>query len=233
MDVTIFVDRDSMEPDQLFSVGSRHIGQANRAQFLALVLDKSVFTDHFHDHFACTLEGRSMMLATEQQLSPVISKQAGGFLLCQFSHAEDLLFGIDALQSFHIPIHEVYTPVYIEGLKAKLELKKLKTGYAVLKYGCFGGASLSPLLLYALNRDWRVPLINMALTALFLLIAFLCASRLIATKPPRIIKLPATDHRFAIMIEKKHIIVYEGIASFLQYSGAVEISQAVKKMLIK
>lgn len=172
----------------------------------------------------------------EQQPSGFVSKKTGGLLLCHFSHTEDLLFGIDALQSFHIPIHEVYTPVYIEGLRSKLALKKIKTGYCVLRYGCLGAASLGPLLLYAWNHDWRArftghEMINLTLTVLFLLVAFRYASWLMATKPPAIIKLPVTDHRFSIVVKTRHIMMDEGVASFLQYSGAVEITQAVKRLL--
>lgn len=171
-----------------------------------------------------------------QQSPGLVSKKAGGFLLCHFSHAEDLIFGIKALQSFHIPIHEVYTPVYIEGLRAKLEIKKFRMGYSVLKYGCFGGASLSPLFMYVLNHDWNKPLsgsdaVSIVITVTCLMVAFLCASWLMAAKPPAIVKLPANDHRFAIVVKTKHVIMDEGVASFLQYSGAVEITQAVKRML--
>lgn len=167
-----------------------------------------------------------------------VSKRTGGFLLCYFSHEEDLLFGIDALQSFHIPIHEVYTPVYINGLKSKLALRKLKTGHAALKYGCFGGASLSPLFLYALNRDWRVPfsgneIISAVISTLFLLLAFLYISWLMTVKPPKIIRLPPPDHRFAIVVKTRYLIMNEGVASFLQYSGAVEITRAIKSMLAR
>ncbi|UOE47440.1 DUF3341 domain-containing protein [Mucilaginibacter sp. SMC90] len=173
---------------------------------------------------------------TGNQSSHLISKAAGGFLLCHFSHAEDLLFGIEALQSFHIPIHEVYTPVHIEGLKYKLRLKELKRGYIALKYGCFGGAVLAPLVLYTLTHNWHLPLLGneiivTVLTSLFMLGAFICASWLMTTKPPRIIRLPVIDYRFAIVLKTSYIVMDEGVASFLQYSGSVEIARAVKRML--
>lgn len=161
-----------------------------------------------------------MMPTTEQPSPAVISKKAGGFTICHFSHAGDLLLGINALRSFHIPIHEVYTPIYIEGLKSRLEIKKWKVSYIILKYGCFGGASLTSIVCSTNNMTGAV----------LLLFAFVFASWLMATKPPKIIKY--RDPRFLIVIKTKNIIPDEGIASFLRYSGSVEITQTVKKMLI-
>jgi hypothetical protein len=172
------------------------------------------------------MEGREMMLATEQHLPNVISKKAGGFTLCHFSYAEDLLFGIEALRSFNIPIHEVYSPIPIDGLKSRLEIKRLKTGYAFLKYGCFGGISFTSLIGYALAHNWSALL----LTILFTGVAFVFASWLIPTKPPKIVR--SNDPRFLIVIETNNIIPDEGVASFLRYSGSVEITRAVKRMLV-
>lgn len=171
-----------------------------------------------------------------QQSPGPVSKRGGGLILCYFGHAEDLLFGIEALQSLQIPMHEIYTPVYIEGMKSKLDLRKSETGYAVLKYGCFGSASISPLLLYALNHNWRMPssgdeMLSIALSTLFLLATFLYISWLMTVKPPKIIRPSSNDHQFAIVIKTRHIIMNEGVTSFLQYSGSVEITRAVKNML--
>ncbi|MEN0053499.1 MAG: quinol:electron acceptor oxidoreductase subunit ActD [Mucilaginibacter sp.] len=173
----------------------------------------------------------------EQRLTGVLSKKAGGFVLCSFSHAEDLLFGIDALKSFNIPIYEVHSPTYIDALKTRLELKKLNTGQIALKYGCFGGASITSIIFYAAGHNWGAPAtvrdyLGMGLQVFFLVFAIVFASWLTMNKPPEIVKLPSNDTRFLIVIKTRNIIADEGVASFLQYSGSVEITQAVKKMLL-
>jgi hypothetical protein len=173
----------------------------------------------------------------ERRLTEVISRRAGGFVLCNFSYADDLLFGIDALKSFNIPIYEVYTPLRIGGLKSKLEIKRLKAGHAALKYGCFGGLSFTSIVFYALGHNWDVAptaqdMLGFGVLLSFLILSFFFASWLIAVKPPRIIRLPSGDSRFLIVVKTKNIMPGEGVASFLQYSGSVEITQAVKKMLL-
>ena len=173
----------------------------------------------------------------EQRLSGVISRRSGGFVLCNFSHTDDLLFGIDALRSFNIPINEVYSPARIDELKSKLEIKRLKAGHTVLKYGCIGGASLAPMLFYALDHNGGATssvkdIPGMVFTAFFLISTFFLASWLTTSKPPEIIKLPPNDRRFLIVIKTRNIMPNEKVASFLQYSGSVEITQAVKKLLL-
>lgn len=173
----------------------------------------------------------------EQRLSEVISKKSGGFILCYFNNAEDLLSGIDALKSFNIPILEVYSSRYIEALKTKVELKRLKAGQATLKYLCFGGVSLVSIAGYILDHNWNTTLNTKDVigigTTLFLMIStFVLASWLLVAKPPKIIQLLRNDARFLIVIKTKNVILDDNVASFLQYSGSVEITQAVKRMLL-
>jgi hypothetical protein len=163
-----------------------------------------------------------------QAASKVVSKKAGGFVLCNFSHAEDLLFGIEALRSLQIPIKEVYSPVRIEDLNAKLEAKRLKVGHAALTYGCLGGMAFTSIIGYCFDHHNNIS----PLLLLLVSVTFLFAWWLTAVKPPKVIKLPQNDRRFLIVINTHNIMRTAGIADFLQYSGSVEITRAVKKMLL-
>lgn len=156
-----------------------------------------------------------------------IDRKTGGFVLCHFSHAEDLLFGIDALKSLQIPIQEVYAPNRINELQSRLALKRLKAGHAFLTYGCLGGMAFTSIIGYALDHQGNVP----PLLLLSVALAFGLAYGFMP-KPPKVFKLPSNDLRFLIVVKTKNIILVEGVASFLQYSGSVEITQAVKKMLL-
>ena len=173
----------------------------------------------------------------QQQLPSQLPKKPGEFVLCSFSNVHDLLFGIDAIKSFNIPICEVCSPAHIEELKTKLEINRLRIGYNILKYGCLGGLVFVSMASYAMNRDWNTMLsykevISMLVVAAFMVFNMVFASRLLVDKLPAIIKLPANDCRYLVIVKKGNIIPGKNVASFLQYSGSVEITQAVKQMLL-
>jgi hypothetical protein len=174
---------------------------------------------------------------SDHRLSSPVTKRPGGLVLCHFSNAQDLLFGIDALRSFHIPIYEVYSPTHTDQLNARLEIRKFKRGHAVLKYGCILGLTISSIGFYIFNRQWTIPLtamdyLRLALPIVLLIVASTLASSFITSKPPEVIKLSSADARFLIIIKTENIIPCEDVASFLQYSGSLEITRAVKRMLL-
>lgn len=153
-----------------------------------------------------------------------------------FENKHDLLHGIDVLQQYKISISEVYTPKFIRGLDQKLKIKEIKTGLAVLKFGCLGGAALTTLMFYILQHGITFSfssesLIGLVLNLVIMLVTFLLAMLLFPAKAPKLFKLKSRDHRFLVVIKSNHVTSDENISNLLKYSEAVELSPSIKNMI--
>ena len=60
------------------------------------------------------------------------------YILGLFDDPDDMMHGIDALQKNSVPIYDVYTPMPIHGIEAKLGVKDSRLGYAAFMFGCLG-----------------------------------------------------------------------------------------------
>jgi hypothetical protein len=147
--------------------------------------------------------------------------------LMHFDSKEELLSGIDTLLHYNIVIHEIHTPVPIPTLKTKLNIKQLRLGYAVLKFGCPGAIAFTTLICELFARG-HINLFNLS----FIVVAFLLATRLFPGQAPQLFKLKAGDNRYLVVVDLKNISVNKTITQLFQYAGAVEFSPAVKNIII-
>ncbi|WP_316844122.1 quinol:electron acceptor oxidoreductase subunit ActD [Pedobacter psychrodurus] len=157
-------------------------------------------------------------------------------ILMHFESEHDLLHGIDVLQQYKISINEVYSPKNIRGLDQKLKIKEIKTGLAILKFGCLGGAALSTFLYYILQHGITFSLDSESLMGLMLnlvvmLVTFVLAMQLFPAKAPKLFKIKSRDHRFLVVIKSNHVTSDENVSNLLKYSEAVELSPSIKDMI--
>jgi hypothetical protein len=157
--------------------------------------------------------------------------------LLHFDGVADLLHGIDALQYYQIPICEVYTPVTIPGIESILRIKQIRSGYAVLKFGCLGGTAITTLIYYmfgqnSLNISSRNSVVTLLFMVLVMLITYFFAARLFPGSAPKIIRLKNRDQRYLIIVNANQITHHGDIQNLFKYATAVEISAAVKNIVI-
>lgn len=155
-------------------------------------------------------------------------------ILMHFDSKHDFLHGIDALQHYKIPICEVYTPKRIYGLEDKLRIKKIRMGYRVLKFGCLGGTAATTLAYYLFSPGSVTgrSLLELVFNLFIMLTTLLLATRLFPGQAPKVFSLSHDDRRYLIVVEAGSTIPHEDISNLFEYSGAVELSPAIKKMII-
>jgi hypothetical protein len=159
------------------------------------------------------------------------------FTLMHFDDAQDLLHGIEALQHYSVPICEVYTPTQIPGIETRLGIKRIRLGNAILKYGCPAGIAFTTLAGYlmeyhSLTKPVEKPVFTLVFTLLIMTVTFFLATRLLPKRTPRMITPKPNDNRYLIVVDAQGIIPNENITNLFRYAGAVEISSAVKNIVI-
>lgn len=151
-------------------------------------------------------------------------------ILLHFYDREDLLHGIKVLQHYKIPICEVYTPGHIYGIESKLQIKKIRFGYTILKYGCLGGTALTTIGYYLFAQDSfnaKTVLFNLSV----ILVTFFFATRLFSGAAPKVIALKRKDNRYLMVVNANSIIPNDDVTSLFKYAEAVETSSAIKNMI--
>ena len=150
--------------------------------------------------------------------------------LLHFDSPEDLLAGIDMLQQHNIIIREIYSAQPIPGIEATLKTKQLQFGEMILRFGCFGGMGLTSLGYYFLQSQANLKIV--LLNTIALLVTLFIAGCLFLVKTPKLITLKPGDRRYLALVDTQHIPVNESIAHLFQYTGAVELSLAIKNIVI-
>jgi hypothetical protein len=150
--------------------------------------------------------------------------------LLHFDSAQDLLDGVDMLQQHRIVIREIYSAEPIPGIELKLGIKRVQMGGAIFKFGCLGGMALTSLGCYFLQHqaNWKTVILNL----LVLLVTLIIADRLFAIGAPKVFTLNPGDKRCLVVVDTQRISVHEAIAHLFQYTSAVEISVAIKNIVI-
>ena len=150
--------------------------------------------------------------------------------LLHFENPEDLLAGIDTLQQHRIIIREIYTPQPMPNIESKLRTKQLQLGKVIFRFGCLGGMGLTSLGYYFQEPqvNWKTVLINV----LILLATLLIAGCLFPIRVPGVFTLKPGDRRYLAVVDTQCITVNESIAHLFQYTGAVELSPAIKNIVI-
>jgi hypothetical protein len=168
------------------------------------------------------------------------------YILGLFDDPDVMMQGIDKLQKNSIPIYDVYTPMPIHGIDAKLGVKESRLGYAAFMFGCLGGTVIFSIIYYFMVHDWPmniggkpyfaipnfVPATfewTVLFTAFGMAFTFFYATHLFPGRAPRVMDLRATDDRFVIAIDAKSNVSHEEITNILKEAGAVEVKHNTRK----
>ncbi|NHA05730.1 DUF3341 domain-containing protein [Mucilaginibacter sp. HC2] len=168
------------------------------------------------------------------------------YILGIFDDPDDLMHGIDKLQKNSVPIYDVYTPMPIHGIDAKLGIKDSRLGYAAFMFGCMGGTTIFTLVYYFLVHDWPMDIggknffaipdfipVTFEWTVLFasygMAFTFFFATHLFPGRAPRVMDLRATNDKFVIAIDAKGNIPHEDINTILKEAGASEVKHNDRK----
>ena len=168
------------------------------------------------------------------------------FILGCFDDPDDMMHGIEKLQKNSVPIYDVYTPMPIHGIEAKLGVKPSRLGYAAFMFGCLGGSTIFAIIYYTMVHDWPnniggknafaipdfIPITfewTVLFTAFGMVATFFYATHLFPGRTPRVMDYRATDDRFIIAIDAKGNVPHDDITSILKDAGAVEIKHNDRK----
>ena len=168
------------------------------------------------------------------------------YILGLFDDPDVMMQGIDKLQKNSIAIYDVYTPMPIHGIDAKLGVKESRLGYAAFMFGCLGGTVIFSIIYYFMVHDWPmniggkpyfsipnfVPATfewTVLFTAFGMAFTFFYATHLFPGRAPRVMDLRATDDRFVIAIDAKGSVSHEDITNILKEAGAVEVKHNTRK----
>ncbi|MGF7073979.1 DUF3341 domain-containing protein [Mucilaginibacter sp. cycad4] len=168
------------------------------------------------------------------------------YILGVFDDPDDMMHGIDKLQKNSVPIYDVYTPMPIHGIEAKLNIKDSRLGYAAFMFGCLGGTIMFSMVYYMLVHDWPINIggknffaipdfipVTFEWTVLWtsfgMTFTFFFASHLFPGRAPRVMDLRATDDKFVIAINAKGNIPHDDITNLLKEAGATEVKHNDRK----
>jgi hypothetical protein len=168
------------------------------------------------------------------------------YILGLFDDPDVMMHGIDKLQKNSVPIYDVYTPMPIHGIEAKLGIKDSRLGYAAFLFGCLGGTTIFTLVCYFLVYDWPMNIggkphfavpdfipVTFEWSVLFasfgMAFTFFYATHLFPGRAPRVMDLRATNDRFVIAIDAKTDVPHDDITNILKEAGAVEIKHNDRK----
>ncbi|WDZ99506.1 DUF3341 domain-containing protein [Mucilaginibacter sp. SJ] len=168
------------------------------------------------------------------------------YILGVFDDPDEMMHGIDKLQKNSVPIYDVYTPMPIHGIEAKLNIKDSRLGYAAFMFGCLGGTIMFSMVYYMLVHDWPINIggknffaipdfipVTFEWTVLWtsfgMTFTFFFASHLFPGRAPRVMDLRATDDKFVIAINAKGNIPHDDITNLLKEAGATEVKHNDRK----
>ncbi|UOE48380.1 DUF3341 domain-containing protein [Mucilaginibacter sp. SMC90] len=168
------------------------------------------------------------------------------YILGVFDDPDDMMHGIDKLQKNSVPIYDVYTPMPIHGIEAKLNIKDSRLGYAAFMFGCLGGTIMFSMVYYMLVHDWPINIggknffaipdfipVTFEWTVLWtsfgMTFTFFFATHLFPGRAPRVMDLRATDDKFVIAINAKGNIPHDDITNLLKEAGATEVKHNDRK----
>lgn len=168
------------------------------------------------------------------------------YILGVFDDPDEMMHGIDKLQKNSVPIYDVYTPMPIHGIEAKLNIKDSRLGYAAFMFGCLGGSIMFGMVYYMLVHDWPMDIggknsfaipdfvpVTFEWTILWasfgMTFTFFFATHLFPGRAPRVMDLRATDDKFVIAIDAKGNIPHDDITNLLKEAGATEVKHNDRK----
>jgi hypothetical protein len=168
------------------------------------------------------------------------------YILAHFEDPDEMMHGIDKLQENNISIYDVFTPMPIHGIEAKLGIKRSRLPIAAFIFGLTGTLTAISMIYYMLVYDWPMNIggkpslampdfvpITFELTVLFasygMGFTYFFANHLFPGRAPRVMDLRATNDRFVVAIDAAQNPYPDKIDNLLKEAGAVEILHRDRK----
>jgi len=168
------------------------------------------------------------------------------YIIGSFADPDEMMDGIDKLQSNNIKIYDCFTPMPIHGIEAKLGVKPSRLPIAAFLFGLLGFILGFSLLYYTMAHDWPINIggkpsfsapafvpvtfeVTILLCALGMVATFFYRNHLFPGRAPRVMDLRATDDRFIIAIDAQSNTNHELIDTLLKEAGAVEVKYNERK----
>lgn len=168
------------------------------------------------------------------------------YILGSFGDPDEMMHGIEKLQENNVPIYDVFTPMPIHGIEAKLGVKPSRLPIAAFLFGTLGFTLGFSLLYYTMVYDWPmnvggkpafaipnfVPVtfeVTILLTALGMVTTFFFRNHLFPGRAPRVMDFRATDDRFVIAIDAQQNSDHQKIENLLKEAGAIDVLHNERK----
>jgi len=168
------------------------------------------------------------------------------YILGSFGDPDEMMHGIEKLQENNIGIYDVFTPMPIHGIEAKLGVPPSRLPIVAFLCGLLGFSLGFSLLYYTMVYDWPmniggkpafsmpnfVPVtfeVTILVTALGMVATFFFRNHLFPGRAPRVMDFRATDDRFVIAVDARENTDHVKIESLLKEAGAIEVLHNERK----
>lgn len=168
------------------------------------------------------------------------------YILGLFDDPDEMMDGIDKLKQNNFSVYDVYTPMPIHGIEAKLGVKRSRLPIVAFCCGITGTCTALTLMWYTLSYDWPMNIggkpnfalpdfipITFELTVLFcafgMVGAFFFKNHFFPGRAPRVMELRATTDKFVIAIDANLNTNHQQIDDLLKEAGATEIKHNDRK----
>ncbi|AMQ00697.1 MULTISPECIES: DUF3341 domain-containing protein [Pedobacter] len=170
------------------------------------------------------------------------------YILGSFGDPDEMMHGIEKLQENNIKIHDVYTPMPIHGIEAKLGIKRSRLDILAFFCGITGTVSAFALIYLTSVVDWRhniggkpafalpdfIPImfeVTILFCAFGLVGSYYASTHLFPGRAPRVMDLRATDDRFIIAVDAQENGDHSKIDGLLKEAGAIEVKHNERKYI--
>ncbi|MBB5635795.1 hypothetical protein HDF26_003766 [Pedobacter cryoconitis] len=170
------------------------------------------------------------------------------YILGSFGDPDEMMHGIEKLQENNIKIHDVYTPMPIHGIEAKLGVKRSRLDILAFFCGITGTVSAFALIYLTSVVDWRhniggkpafalpdfIPImfeVTILFCAFGLVGSYYASTHLFPGRAPRVMDLRATDDRFIIAVDAQENGDHSKIDGLLKEAGAIEVKHNERKYI--
>jgi hypothetical protein len=170
------------------------------------------------------------------------------YILGSFGDPDEMMHGIEKLQENNIKIHDVYTPMPIHGIEAKLGIKRSRLDVLAFFCGITGTISAFALIYLTSVVDWRhniggkpafalpdfIPImfeVTILFCAFGLVGSYYASTHLFPGRAPRVMDLRATDDRFIIAVDAQENGDHSKIDGLLKEAGAIEVKHNERKYI--
>ncbi|MEE1884163.1 DUF3341 domain-containing protein [Pedobacter flavus] len=170
------------------------------------------------------------------------------YILGSFGDPDQMMDGIGKLQEQNISIYDVYTPMPIHGIEAKLGVKRSRLDILAFFCGITGTISAFALIYLTSVVDWKhniggkpalampdfIPImfeLTILFTAFGLVLSYYASSHMFPGRAPRVMDLRATNDRFVIAVDASENADHSKIDELFKQAGALEVKYNERKYI--